>query len=67
MSIMSDGLKAEKILADILNGKINSFEEVRDKLGEGEFYTAWAKNIWEDHKTTMPSADGKIRYPNKID
>ena len=66
MSIMSDGLKAEKILADILNGKINSFEEVRDKLGKGEFYTAWAKNIWEDHKTTMPSADGKTRYPKVV-
>lgn len=67
MSILSDGMKAKKILADILNGKITSFEEVRDRLGKGEFYTAWAKNIWEDHKTTMPSADGKIRYPNKTD
>jgi len=66
MSIMSDGLKAKKILADILNGRINSFEEVKDKLGKGKFYTAWAKNIWEDHSTTMPSADGKIRYPKVI-
>ena len=66
MSIISDGMKAKKILADILNGKITSFEEVRDKLGEGEFYTAWAKNIWEDHSTTMPTADGKIRYPKTV-
>lgn len=66
MSIISDGMKAKKILVDILNGKINSFEEVRDRLGEGEFYTAWAKNIWEEHKITMPSADGKIRYPKTV-
>ena len=65
MSLIAEHMKADSILKDILSGKITSLKEVEEKMGEGDYYKLWAKNIWEFHTTEAPSLDLKTRLPSK--
>lgn len=66
MSLVTEHMKAKKVLDEVLSGKIKSYEEVVKRIGNSDFYKLWAKNIWELHTTEAPSADLKIRQPSKV-
>jgi len=65
MSLVVEHMKTDLILKDVLSGKITSLKEVEEKMGEGDYYKLWAKNIWEYHTTEAPSADLRTRLPSK--
>ena len=65
MSLVVEHMKADLILKDILSGKITSLKEVEEKMGEGDYYKLWAKNIWEYHTTEAPSLDLRTQFPSK--
>lgn len=65
MSIISDNLKAQKILKDVLTKKIKTYKEVIKALGVGKYYEFWAENIWYYHDAEAPSIDLKTRFPSK--
>lgn len=68
MSMVTEHMKAKKILTEVLEEKITSYDEVLKKLGsvDSEFYKLWARNIWELHTTEAPSADLSVRLPSKV-
>ena len=65
MSLVVEHMKADLILKDVLSGKITSLKEVEEKMGEGDYYKLWAKNIWEYHTTEAPSVDLRTRFQSK--
>lgn len=38
MSLVSEHMKAKKILDEVLSGKIKSYEEVVERIGNSDFY-----------------------------
>lgn len=66
MSLVSEHMKAKKILDEVLSGKIKSYEEVVERIGNSDFYKLQSKNIWELHTIEAPSANLSVRLPSKV-